>query len=64
MPFGAEFFDEDQVGECVIHQPLVFKESDYISGSAKALIQGMLQKDPRNRLSLEDVKVHPFFATM
>jgi serine/threonine protein kinase len=64
MPLSAEFFDEDQVGECVIHQPLVFKESDCISGSAKRLIQGMLEKDPRNRLSLEDVKAHSFFATM
>ena len=64
MPFGAEFFDEDQVGDCIIHQPLVFKESDRLSDSAKALIQGMLQKDPRNRPSLGDVKAHPFFATM
>jgi serine/threonine protein kinase len=64
MPFGAEFFDEDQVGECFIHQPLAFKESDRSSDSAKALIHGMLEKDPRNRLSHGDVNAHPFFATM
>ncbi|PXF48013.1 CBL-interacting serine/threonine-protein kinase 24 [Gracilariopsis chorda] len=56
------FFDEDddilldKVNACVVDYP------DYVSDSAKDLMQRLMQKDPKKRYSLSKVKRHPWFA--
>ncbi|RDB24179.1 Protein kinase C zeta type [Hypsizygus marmoreus] len=64
MPFGHAFAVTERVAieTAVIHEPLKFRQEDNISIEAQDLIRGMLAKDPRDRLSVGEIKQHPWFA--
>lgn len=34
------------------------------SPNAASLLRGLLQRDPNNRLTIDEIKVHPFFASI
>lgn len=64
MPFGGDTTGRDNIGFCVINDPLAFKATDEISSVAKDLLHRMLAKDPRARISLDEIKAHAFFDGM
>lgn len=66
LPFDDEKFGKTtnmEIAEQYIHiqtAPLVFP--DFIDSQLRDLISGMLQRDPTKRLSLADIKKHPWLS--
>lgn len=61
--FGqVPFYDDHIVGlySKIKSQPINFPEQPYISDELKDLIQKMLVKDPTKRITLPEIKVHPW----
>ena len=48
--------------ECIKERQVTFPDEPSLSDDAKALITGLLQKEPANRPTLEEVLAHPWFA--
>lgn len=63
MPFG-DSDDPATIAYCIKYNPLEFEKGDFLSDNAKSLLIGMLTKDTRARLSMEQVKGHAFFKGM
>jgi serine/threonine protein kinase len=61
MPFGENVQHKEDIKSCVVKDPLVFRPSDEISPVTRALLEGLLAKRPRDRLTMAEIKVHPYF---
>jgi serine/threonine protein kinase len=61
MPFGNNARHKNDIKYRVLNEPLVFRPTDDISPVTRALLEGLLAKHPRNRLTLEQIKSHPYF---
>jgi len=61
MPFGDNVQYRDDIKYCVLSEPLVFQPTDDISPVTRALLEGLLSKRPRNRLTIGEIKSHPYF---
>ncbi|KAA8497352.1 CBL-interacting protein kinase 23 [Porphyridium purpureum] len=64
MLTGCLPFDGEDPAELFLHiqtAPVEFPPGVKVEPLAKALICGLLEKDPKSRLSLESVKQHPWF---
>jgi serine/threonine protein kinase len=64
MPFGDHVLHKADVGACVVKEPLVFRPSDDIPPVTRSLLEGLLAKRPRDRLSMAEIKAHPYFQDM
>lgn len=64
MPFGDNVQHKEDIKRCVLKEPLVFRPSDDLSPVARALLEGLLAKRPRDRLSIAEIKAHPYFRDM
>eukprot|EP01121_Diplochlamys_sp_Union-15-3_P005295 TRINITY_DN1562_c0_g1_i1.p1 TRINITY_DN1562_c0_g1~~TRINITY_DN1562_c0_g1_i1.p1 ORF type:complete len:325 (-),score=33.70 TRINITY_DN1562_c0_g1_i1:6-980(-) len=60
FPFVAETYHE--LEERVLFDEVSFPSNLGLSYEAKELIQKMLVKDPRQRITLKDIKAHPFLS--
>lgn len=48
----------------ILYGPLVFRDNDVISPSAKGFLRRMLEKDPDDRLLRTSIKKHSYFAAV
>jgi serine/threonine protein kinase len=64
MPFGDHFLHKEDVGACVVKEPLVFRPSDEVPPVTRAFLEGLLAKRPCDRLSMAEIKAHPYFQGM
>ena len=61
VPFGAAAENEAEVYRAIQQAPLVFgPEWAQISGSARELLSGLLEKDPAKRYTLAQALAHPW----
>ncbi|KAJ6554519.1 kinase-like domain-containing protein, partial [Mycena capillaripes] len=60
LPFGGEG-SPAQLRDTYANDPVEFRQEDGIDEDAKDLIRGMLHKDPRARLTIDQVKAHAYF---
>ncbi|ODN81930.1 hypothetical protein L202_02273 [Cryptococcus amylolentus CBS 6039] len=58
---GLPFDDDDERVMKELIQKGEYEEPDWLSEDARALIRGMLQQDPSNRLTIEEILTHPWF---
>ncbi|KAF9466262.1 kinase-like domain-containing protein [Collybia nuda] len=61
MPFGGDANNKAEIGTSVITDELQFSKNDHVSPAAQDLLNGLLAKDPSNRLAPQDIKSHSFF---
>ncbi|KAI0271720.1 kinase-like domain-containing protein [Gloeopeniophorella convolvens] len=59
-PFTA--LSEEQIISRVLFEPLKFKKSDGIDAAATDFLRKVLRKNPSTRLTVSEMKAHPFFA--
>lgn len=64
MPFGVDAVHKNEMAASVARDPLVFEAKDGVDQTTQAFLRGLLAKDPRDRLSLEEIKTHPYFDGM
>ena len=64
MPFGDSVLHKDDIKRCVLTETLVFRPSDNLSPVTRGLLEGLLAKCPRDRLSIAEIKAHPYFQDM
>jgi len=64
MPFGDHVQHKEDIKGCVLKDPLVVGPSDDMSPVTRALLEGLLAKRPRDRLSMVEIKAHPYFQGM
>lgn len=62
MPFGNHASSRVDIKACVLKEHLVFQPVDSVSPVGRALLKQLLARRPSHRLTLEDLKDHPFFA--
>ncbi|KAJ6524565.1 hypothetical protein B0H19DRAFT_1200320 [Mycena capillaripes] len=60
LPFGEES-SRAQLRDAYANDPVEVRYEDGIDENAKDLIRGMLHKDPRARLTIDEVKAHVYF---
>lgn len=58
VPFKAETLDE--LYEIIVTQKLAIPEKPYITEECKDILQKMLDKNPATRISIEQIKRHPW----
>lgn len=61
MPFGNDVIHNSQIPHCVAREELQFQEKDQLDGATIDFLSRMLAKDPKNRLSLKQIKEHSYF---
>ncbi|KAK9369533.1 kinase-like domain-containing protein [Lipomyces kononenkoae] len=57
-PFTAD--NEFELFNVIATDPLVFPETPFVPESAKNLLQNLLEKDPEKRMSIAEIKCHPW----
>ncbi|KIP05675.1 hypothetical protein PHLGIDRAFT_73927 [Phlebiopsis gigantea 11061_1 CR5-6] len=63
MPFGnEERMKFEDVAERTMHQPAAYP--DDVDACTRDLFDRMLAKDPRQRITIPDIKAHPYFDHM
>ena len=64
MPFGSDEKDKHTIGECVVHDQLLFKDEDFVDDMTKDLLTKLLTKNPEDRLTIGQLKQHAYFDGM
>jgi calcium-dependent protein kinase len=64
VPFGYDAEEENEVYEAIQKEPLRLEGSVWskVSGAAKELVVGLLEKDPSKRYTVEEALAHPWVA--
>ena len=63
MPFGADnAMPAQEVNRRVLNLPLTFPS--WVDSKPRDLIARMLEKDPRHRITIPEIKAHPYFRDM
>lgn len=62
VPFGADAEEEAEVYQSIQSDPLVLEGHvwDSVSAAARELVEGMLDKDPTKRYTIEQALAHPW----
>ncbi|KAJ7041181.1 kinase-like domain-containing protein, partial [Mycena alexandri] len=61
LPFGEKTTTSAELRAAYAKDPIAFKSEYGIAADAQDLISGMLVKDANIRMTLEEVKAHPYF---
>jgi len=64
MPFGEDAESRAEMAKNISADPLEFKDDDNIDPITRDFLQGVLAKDPAERLTVDEIKIHPYFWEM
>jgi serine/threonine protein kinase len=66
MPFGADANNRDEIARDISELPLAFTYDDYgrVNAVTRDFLDALLMKDPKDRLTLEEIKAHEYFNGM
>jgi hypothetical protein len=66
MPFGVDANNMDELARDIAELPLMFTYDDYCRLDVVTLdfLDTLLMKNPKDRLTLEEIKAHDYFKGM
>jgi serine/threonine protein kinase len=66
MPFGADANNVSAIAKEIAERPLTFTYDDYgrVNAVTRDFLDALLMKNPKDRLTLAEIKAHEYFNGM